>query len=221
VSASAQRTFTARVLFERAPEIDAPPGARIQVRSEKLDAARVEKLARAAWYWPEAASELARHGAQVEVALCCEIGTPIDRALAVTKAAASIATHPGAIAVLWDATDLVHDAAQWISQSDDATRDDLPLFLWLAFEGRESDTGRTLGTRGVSCFGEMEVEVPETRRDGEEVLEIVCDVALYVLTSPVPPEDGEPIDVTNGRVRVRVEPSLKNDGTKAYRLRLS
>ncbi len=181
----------------------------------------VARAIESAWYWPEAKDALAKHRAQLEVALVAEAGSPPDLALALTKAVASLVAKHDAVAVLWDATELAHDPAQWIAQSEDATPDDLPLFLWLAFEGAENADGtRTLRTRGARTLGGNEVEVAASKRDGEELLETVCDVALLVLTSPVPLEDGEQVEVTLGKVRVRVEPSLRNDGTKAYRLRL-
>jgi hypothetical protein len=52
------------------------------------------------------------------------------------------------------------------------------------------------------------------------VLEVVTDAALYVLTASTPLEDGETLEVTRGRVRVRIVPSLRNDGSRALRLRL-
>ena len=221
---SGARTFTARVLFEgTAAPVDehAVPGARVTTRAERVERDTIERAARGAWYWPEAGEALAKHASHFEIALAAEVGTPVERALALTRAVATIAARPGCVAVLWDATTLAHEPSQWITQTEDATEDDLPLFLWLAFDGTESEDGtRSLWTRGARDFGALEVEVAGSKRDGEEVLETVCDVALYVMTSPVPLEDGDQVEVTRGKVRVRVEPSLRNDGSRAYRLRL-
>lgn len=217
-------TFTARVLFESAAaQVDehAVPGARVTMRAGRVDDETLERAARDAWYWPEAREALGEHASHAEIALAAEVGTPVERALALTRAVAAVAARPGCVAVLWDATALAHEPSQWITQTEDATEDDLPLFLWLAFEGTEREDGtRNLRTRGAHDFGTLEVEVAGSRRDGEEVLETVCDVALYVLTSPVPLEDGDQVEVTRGKVRVRIEPSLRNDGSRAYRLRL-
>lgn len=217
------RTFTARVLFEGSASVDehAVPGARVTTRAGRVPHETIDHAARDAWYWPEAREALEKHQSHCEIALAAEVGTPIERALALTRAVATVAARPGCVAVLWDATMLAHEPSQWITQTEDATEDDLPLFLWLAFEGTESGDGtRSLRTRGARDFGAREIEVAGSKRDGEEVLEVVCDVALYVLTSPVPLEDGDQVEVTRGKVRVRVEPSLRNDGTRAYRLRL-
>lgn len=215
--------FTARVLLAAPPSSDggAPPGVRVTRHASRVPDDVIERALASAWYWPEASDALAKHQAHLDVALVAKVGTPIERAIALTKAVASLAVSRDAVAVLWDATELAHDPEQWVAQSEDANVEDLPLFLWLAFDGDESaDGSRGLRTRGVRAFGADEVEVASSRRDGEELLEIVCDVALVVLTSPVPLEDGDQVEVTHGKVRVRIEPSLRNDGTKAYRVRV-
>lgn len=215
--------LTARILFDAAPQVSAksPPDISATMHHTRLPNEVLERAAANAWYWPEASAVLAAHQSHVELSLVSSEGSPIERSLALTRAIAVFASEPHAIAVLWDRTTLVHDPEQWILQSEDANEEDLPLLLWLAFEGTERDDGsRSLRTRGLSDFGKLEVEVASSRRDGEEVLEIVCDVALLVLTSPAPLEDGEQVEVTRDKVRVRIEPSIRGDGTKAYRLRL-
>lgn len=222
---SAAAPFTVRLLLgggKLAERTSLPPGVRIVPREGRIDAGALESAQRGAWYWPGARDALARHASFVELSLAAEVGSPIERALALTRATAGLAGQDGAVAVIWDATGLAHDPAQWIAQSEDATSEDLPLFLWIAFEGEDDPAGgsRSLRTRGLAGFGALEVEVAQSKRDGEELLETVCDVALYVLTSPVALEDGDQVEVTRGKVRVRLEPSLRNDGSKAYRLRL-
>jgi hypothetical protein len=217
--------LSARVLFEGDAEPSAaPPGARVTWRAASVDGEVVAAAASRAWYWPEASATIERHRAHALVELVAQVGTPLESALALTEATAAIAARPGAIAVLWDATELVHEAAQWIAQTEDASIEDLPLFLWLAFEGTEDEESgtRSLRTRGARDLGAPhEIEVARSKRDGEELLEAVCDVALVVLTSDVPLEDNDQVEITRGKVRIRVEPSLANDGSKAYRLRLA
>ncbi len=220
---SEEQSFTARVLFA-APHMtlpEVPAGLRVTVHRERVPADVLERAKASAWYWPEAGEALEKHQSHVELSLEASEGAPIERALSLTRATSVIAQSAHAIAVLWDSTTLVHDAEQWIAQSEDASSEDLPLFLWLAFDGTETDDGtRSLQTRGLRDFGGLEVEVASSRRDGEEVLEIVCDVALLVLTGGAPLEDGDQVEVTRGKIRVRIEPSLRGNGTKAYRLRL-
>ncbi len=201
-------TFTALLLL---------PGS----AGDPVDAAALAPLAARAWYWPEAAEALARASRAARLSAPEATGGPVDAALALTKAAAARARELGAIAVVWESTGLAHDAASFVDQAQDATREDLPLYLWVAFEGTKGPDG-TLGMRtyGLAALGAMEVEVEGSQRDGEHVLECVTDVALFLLTSASVPEDGETIDVTRGALRVRRMPSLRGDGTTALRVRV-
>lgn len=183
----------------------------------------VAPAVRVAWYWRDALLSIARHTATLTVSLEVPPDDPLDHALALTRAAASLAKELSAIAVFWEPTALVHETAMFVEQADDASRDDPPIFLWIAFEGSEKDDGtRSLLTRGVRALGgAMEIEVDGSRRDGEHVFEVVADAALFAVTSRAEVSDGDVIEVTRGEVRVRIMPSLRGDGSKAWRLRVA
>lgn len=187
---------------------------------EPVDRAVLAPLVARAWYWPEAADVVARARTAVRVEAPIAPG-PVEAALLVTDAAAARAREAGALAVVWEATGLVHEAAAFVDQAADASREDLPLYLWVRFEGTKGADG-TLGMRttGLAGLGAMEVEVEGSKRDGEEILECVTDVALFLLTGGAPPEDGETIEVTRGPVRVRRMPSLRGDGSPTLRVRV-
>lgn len=185
-----------------------------------VDTAAIAASAARAWYWPEAmeVTKRATHATRITVPAA---PSPVDASLALTAAAAKHAEREGVLAVLWEPTGLVHEAQAFVDQAADASREDLPLYLWVAFEGTKAQDG-TLGMRttGLRALGAMEVEVEGSTRDGEHVLECVTDVALFLLTGDAVPDDGETIDVTKGSLRVRRMPSLRNDGTTALRVRV-
>ena len=92
---------------------------------------------RRAWYWPDALPEIAHHRATLTVALEAPPDDPLDHALALTRAAAALGTELSAIGVFWEPTSLVHSTASFAEQAADATRDDPPIFLWVAFDGSD------------------------------------------------------------------------------------
>lgn len=215
--------FRVRALLERAPSaLPARDDLRVASAAGLDEAARAQAAA-AAWYWPEAAEVLPSLPHAVEIALASPPEDDLEHAVALTKAAAELGQGLGARAYAWEAEALVlvHDALAFTDQASDATLDDLPLYLWIGFEAREAGEGTiAVLTRGMSTFERPEVEVDRSSRELEEVLEVVTDAALYVLTASTALEDGETLEVTRGKVRVRVLPSLRNDGTRALRLRL-
>lgn len=213
--------FRVRALLEREPaSLPAREGVRVS-RAPALDAAAREHAAEVAWYWPEAAEVLATLEHAVELSLASPPEDDLEHAVELTKVAAELGLVLGARAYLWEPTGLVHDAIAFNDQASDATIDDLLLYLWIGFEARQDEDG-TLAvlTRGMGTFERPEVEVDRSSRELEDVLEIVTDAALYVLTASTALEDGETLEVTRGKVRVRTMPSLRNDGTRALRLRL-
>lgn len=211
---------TAVLLFDRE---DAAPGSApsgIVLEKVALPTSLPESAARA-WYWPEARERLPSLRSALRAKLSAPAPHPVDEALLLTQAVATLAHERSAVAVLWEPTDLLHDATVFVEQAADATREDLPLYSWVAFEGTKNEDG-TLGmlTRGMSALGAMEIEVDSSKQNGEQILECVTDVALFSLTGDAIPLDGETIEITRGSVRVRRMPSLRNDGAIALRVRV-
>lgn len=186
-----------------------------------LTAEEREIAARAAWYWPEADATLAslEHGLFVDLQGGPE--DPLERAILLTRRAQALGATLGAGAFVWEGSLLPHAPESFADQASDATFDDPPLLLWVALEARSNDAGKlSLLTRGLAAFALPEIEVADSSRAIEDLLEFVTDAALYLLTSSTPLGDGETLEVTRGTVRVRMMPSLRNDGSRALRLRL-
>jgi hypothetical protein len=223
VIVSAAPRFRVRALLERAPEgLPAHPGAVLVLGSGLTPEARA-RAAHAAWYWPEAEQVLPTLTHAVEIALEQPPEDDLEHAVSLTKLAAELGQVLGARAYAWEAGELVlaHDALAFTDQASDASVDDLPLYLWIGFEARAVGEGAiAMLSHGMGTFDRPEIEVARSSRELEEVLEVVTDAALYVLTASTPLEDGETLEVTRGRVRVRIVPSLRNDGSRALRLRL-
>lgn len=212
------------ILLLREPATDARiAGLTLEPADGPLAPELIAPAIRCAWYWPDALPEVAHHRATLAVALEAPPADPLDHALALTRAAASLGTELAAIGVFWEPTSLVHSTAAFAEQAEDATRDDPPIFLWVAFDGTDDQKGsRSLLTRGVRALGGvMEIEVDGSRRDGEHVFECVADAALFSITSRAEVGDGDVLEVTGGEVRVRIMPSLRGDGTRAWRLRVA
>lgn len=213
--------FRVRLLLEAAPSASPTREGAVIERSDALDAATREAAVQAAWYWVEAEDVLPKLGHALSIRLSSPPEDDLDHAVALTRAAAEVGASVGAKAYLWERTTLVHDATAFVDQASDASEEDLPLYLWIGFEAREDEPGKlSVLTRGMGSFERPEVEVDRSARELEEILEVVTDAALYVLTASTALEDGETLEVTRGKVRVRTMPSLRNDGTRALRLRL-
>lgn len=212
--------FEVLLLFAESVGATSYADMRMQARTN-LEADARARAARAAWYWPEASEVLSSLSHGVALTLVAPPDDPVEHALRLTRRAAEVGRALRARAYVWEATGLAHDASTFEDQASDATRDDLPLYLWLGFESEGAEDGTiSVWTRGMDRFSRLEVEVERSRREIDAILEVVTDVALVSLTSREPIEDGETVEVTRGKVRLRRLPSLRNDGSHALRVRL-
>lgn len=168
---------------------------------------------RSAWHLPVRA--LPAHGVVLEAS---EAG--LGGALALTAKLAAILAETKDALVLFGAA--LNDREAFLEQAADASADDPPIFLWVAFELREHEDGtRSLLTHGaVEVGAPMEVEIDRSRRDVEALLERAADAVLVGILAGVEVEDGGTIELSEDEVRVRVMPSLRGDGSKAWRLRV-
>lgn len=168
---------------------------------------------RSAWHLPVRA--MPAHGVVLEAT---EPG--LGGALALTaKLAALLETVKDAL-VLFGAA--LNDREAFLEQAADASADDPPIFLWVAFELREHEDGtRSLLTHGAAEVGApMEVEIDRSRREVEALLERAADAVLVGILAGAEVEDGGTIELSEDEVRVRLLPSLRGDGSKAWRLRV-
>lgn len=207
----------------RATELAASRG--LSVAEASFDAALLDASVASAWYWPEAREALSRIEASLALtlspALTEQAGTdPRFVALELTKRAAEVVRELEPLAVEFAPIGLFHSKAAFVDQCEDAAIDDPPIYVWVRFVGTEAEGKRGMLTEGLALFGLLEVEVEPGTRDGEFILETVTDLAAFTLIERAAVDDGEQVELTHGKFRVRIQPSLRNDGTKAQRLRL-
>jgi len=186
-----------------------PTGSAGRPSAADFDAA----AALAAWHLPVRA--LPAHGVVLESS---EAG--LAGALALTAKIAETLTGSEDALVLFGAA--LNDREAFLEQAEDASPDDPPIFLWVAFELQDHEDGsRSLLTHGGRDVGApMEVEIERSRRDPEALLERAADAVLVGLLAGAEVEDGGTIELSEDAVRVRFLPSLRGDGSKAWRLRV-
>lgn len=150
-------------------------------------------------------------------------GTALSDVLALTQTVrAALAAAPDDTLVLIDSGPVLHDKASFSDQAEDAAEDDPPIFLWVAFELKEHEDGtRSLLTHGATKLGSpMEVEVDRSQRSVEDLLERAADAVLVAMAAGGEIGDGDTIELSEDRVRVRIQPSLSGSGERAFRLRI-
>jgi len=174
----------------------------------------------AAWYWPESADMLRPHRAQAIVSGTSSSGDSIDLMLTLTRVVAAVAATANALGVYVAGAKLVHKVDDFVSEAGPASREQLPLYLWLRFQLAEAEDGSlTLYTWGLSQFELMEIEFAPSRLDPQTLMDRAFNIAHYLLDHGAVLSDGHTIGTSaDERFRVRHAASERTGHDKVYRI---
>ena len=153
--------------------------------------------AETAWWWPEATTVLQGHTAHLVVALRNTEGDALDQSLRLTRFSAGLAEAAGALGIYWGSGPLVHSRAAFVADSAGATREDVPVHLWVdprLFSTREGTV--SVFTSGLATFGAMEIEIRESSDRPEDLLELVFGLSSYLIRHGPVIKDGDTVGGT-------------------------
>ena len=162
-----------------------------------------------AWYWPEAALEIQKHSSHIIVGVLDESAGAVDVALRLTQLTAAVCANSGIspIAVLWTggkadnqgAPGCVHKPEEFVAHSQDASRDALPIELWISFIPlmARNSSQFIMTTRGLEAFGVKELETTGQGQNPQWVYEHLFNFAHFYLTHPEDVKENQTIGMSN------------------------
>ena len=192
----------------------------IGVLPQPIPALELRAPVAAAWYWPEAASSLRPARAHALISARSESAEPTELMFAITRVVAAFAATSSALGVYLGGAGLVHKVDDFVSEAATATREQLPLYLWVRFElVEQSDDTISLFTTGLAQFELMEVEFPHSSLEPQSLMDRAFNIAHYLIERGPVMADGHTIGTSaNERFHVRHAPSERSDHGKVYRL---
>lgn len=147
-----------------------------------------------AWYWPNAAEQLATHQAHLIVALVHEGRDRIEKSMQLTRFVAALLPQSEAIGLQWGGSRAVHQPGPFCDTAKQMSRDDLPLHLWLDFQVEANAAGGLqLYTTGMEAFAKPELEVAHFPGGPQDLMNHAYNLAHYVLQKNAVIKDGEAI----------------------------
>ncbi len=169
-----------------------------------------EGPAATAWYWPDATPAMRGHTAHYLLTLVSEDRDRIATSLRLTQLAAAVATVARPIALLWGPAGRIHQAAAFLEQAKDLSRDLLPLHLWLDFRVEPRGSGLSwLFTTGMRRLGQPEIEIMPTAKPPQQLLEAAYNTAHFLLDNKEPIQEGTTLGLPDGtQAAVNRAPSL-------------
>ncbi len=162
-----------------------------------------------AWHWPEAAFELQKHACHIIVGVLDESSGAVDAALRLTQLTAAVCANSGIapLGVLWTggkadnqgAPGCVHKPEEFVAHSQGASRDALPVELWVSFipSASRSNNQFFMTTRGLDAFGVKELETTGQGKDPQWVYEHLFNFAHFYLTHPEDVKENQTIGMSN------------------------
>ncbi len=179
--------------------------------------------AESAWHWPEAAARLKRHQAHLIVTASSSTLDAIDLMLALTRVVAVAALSTPAAGIYWAGARQVHDVSAFVDEADTASREQLPLYLWLRFGLLGEDDGSTtLHTTGLAELEHMELEFPHSAFDPQTLVDRAFNIAHYLLDHGPVLAHGHTIGISAAeRLNISHAPSMFDPARQVYSLTLS
>ena len=185
---------------------------------EPVPEGELAKVCHQAVGWKNACDAVALHKSHLVVSVR---DTPFDKvgaALLLTQAVAAL-MDDNAIASYWGES--LQSRGAFLQQSETATRDKLPLMLWLHVRlSYASQNGRSISTSGLRAFDLLEIESKDVNVvDAQGLYALVMGMANYVLSKGPVIKDGDAIgEVASQSIVVRVAPSYWTAGEQVYRV---
>lgn len=145
----------------------------------------------------------------------------VERAIRLTRWVASVAEACDALAVNWGSAGVLTPRENFCKLARAMDKDFLPLPLWISFAfDRQNKDSIFFTTRGMSEFGQWEIESTCMPVDESDLLNYAGSFALYLLTENPTVRDGDTIGFSE-KDRIRVRRTEASDGSRfVYRLEL-
>jgi hypothetical protein len=172
-----------------------------------------------AFQWPEACEQLKKMNSHAVVSVVRQDDNTVEAHKRNTMLVQAVSALSSSLGIYWGEAETVW-SPEGFENSSLAMDSDPPYLLWVGLKMAREDDGKTSAyTVGMNRFGVMNVEVLYSNSELMDVLEVVGDVALYLLQSGAVIKDGETVGHNSDqKIKVSIVPSFNDPKEKAYRL---
>lgn len=176
-----------------------------------------------AYLWPDAEKSLRKHAAHLIVTVTDSKGDTVDRFLTLTKVIAALLDGFEVAGIYWGAGGVVQSPEIFREFAGEATREFLPLHLWIGFRiGRNKDKSLWGYTVGLEALGHMELEVLRSGYSGEDLIDRLFNCAHYLLDNGPILKDGNTFGLSaEEKIKIRHLPSEFGRKGKVIQLQFS
>lgn len=150
-----------------------------------------EQNASANYMWQEAVEITKTHRAQIIVAILGNKNSVLDTGKLYVKICSSVLKQKNAIGIYTSGT--VFEPNFYIKFSEMIKENELPIYNFVHVGLYKSGNGMNGYTYGMRMFGKEEMEIIESKKSPNEMIDFLYGISGYVLENDVTFKDGETI----------------------------
>lgn len=156
----------------------------------------IEGTAQHAYNWLNALDELKDHTGHAIVTILAGQKSPLERFKILSKVISSILTTSNAIGVYNGVQSLLTPPKQYLDIVEELKEDGIPVPLWVYIGLRESATGNSAYTYGLTELEKQEMEIIDSKLDLEELYSFLLNITSYVIGNDITLRSGETFGYT-------------------------
>jgi hypothetical protein len=150
------------------------------------------------YFWKKGAEEAAKHKGHIILSVLNAGKNPVIENLLFTQVAASILKNSKSLGIYIGERTLLLKKDFYLTNTEMMSDKNLPLYNWLYFGLRKSNGKRSIYTFGLADFNKKEIEIVNSDKSLEDIIETMYDLVHYVIISNVTLKDGETVTIPGG-----------------------
>jgi hypothetical protein len=156
----------------------------------------IEGTARYAYNWPTVLDDLKGFSGHAIVSVMSAKKTTVERYKLLSKVLHAILSTTNSVGIYQGSQSLLIPKAHYIDTAEDLKSDGLPISLWIYIGLRQSETGNSVYTYGLTRFGKNELEVINSKLSLEEICNFVVNICSYIIGNDISFKSGETLGYT-------------------------
>lgn len=156
----------------------------------------VKSTAEFNYLWENGIDEATKHKGHIILSIMNAGKDPIKENILFNQVAASILKNSKSIGIYIGGRTLLLKKEFYLSNSETMSEEDLPLYNWIYFGLYKENSEQSVYTYGLVDFGKKEMEIVKSKKDLEELSEMMYNLTHYVVAYDVTLKDGETVGMS-------------------------
>lgn len=181
----------------------------------------IESAANYNYMWPEAMGELKGCTRHAIVTVLSSDKPPVDRHFILSKMLCSILMTSNCVGIYQGNETLLMQPDYYLNCLDYLKDGDIPVPIWVYIGVSRNDNNETsLYTYGLTGFDKHEIEIIDSKKDANNLYELMINISAYIIGQDVTLRDGETIGVSaEQRLSIALSEGVNVDG-KTFKIKI-